>query len=250
MTCAVHTVTLPKGQGVSVNGVAIAREAIAAEAQHHPAPTLAEALKAAARALVVRELLVQEARRLGIDAVPHEEDGRRELAEEAMVRALIEREALSLEGDDIARRDHRRAIADYVARLAAKAEIIGIELAPGEPTPGARPPRTELPQPQPRPQPRPGTGDGLLAGLLRRFDDEAAAAETLLALGDLGLSLRVRAAAEREGVSEGKFATASLRRYAAAAGDEEWVTLLGQMGKSADPGSVFLRRGLAWATIA
>lgn len=48
MTRAVRHAILPKDQGVSVNGVAIAREHIAREVQHHPARTPAEASKAAA----------------------------------------------------------------------------------------------------------------------------------------------------------------------------------------------------------
>ncbi len=93
MTCAVHQTVLPSGNGVKVNGVAIPRDAIAREVQHHPARSPAESLKAAARALVVRELLLQEARRLEIEAEPlADAEGRRETAEEAAVRALVDRE--------------------------------------------------------------------------------------------------------------------------------------------------------------
>ena len=45
------------------------RSAIARETQNHPAAKPIDAWLAAARALVVRELLLQEARRLGIEAV-------------------------------------------------------------------------------------------------------------------------------------------------------------------------------------
>jgi peptidyl-prolyl cis-trans isomerase C len=44
---------------ISVNGVAIDNEAVAREMQHHPAPSREEAERAAATALVVRELLLQ-----------------------------------------------------------------------------------------------------------------------------------------------------------------------------------------------
>ena len=78
---------------MTVNGVAIPRDVIAREVQHHPARTPAESLKAAARALVVRELLLQEARRLEIEAEPlSDSDGRRETTEEAAIRALVDRE--------------------------------------------------------------------------------------------------------------------------------------------------------------
>ena len=78
---------------VLVNGVEIRPEAIAEEIQHHPAPDAETAWMDAARALAVRELLLQEARRLGIDAESECDDaGRTEEAEDALVRALLEAE--------------------------------------------------------------------------------------------------------------------------------------------------------------
>lgn len=78
---------------VRVNGVEIAPEAIAREIQHHPAPDAETAWIEAARALAVRELLLQEARRRGIEAEPEiDEAGRAETEEDARVRALIEAE--------------------------------------------------------------------------------------------------------------------------------------------------------------
>ena len=101
MTCSVHQTVLPKGNGVKVNGVAIPRDVIAREVQHHPARNPAESLKAAARALVVRELLLQEARRLEVEGEPlSDADGRRETAEEAAVRALVDREVRTPSADD------------------------------------------------------------------------------------------------------------------------------------------------------
>ena len=49
-----------------VNGVEISDHAINAELQYHPAGSVEEARAAAARALVVRELLLQTAARRGI----------------------------------------------------------------------------------------------------------------------------------------------------------------------------------------
>ena len=92
MTCSAHR-SLPKGTGVRVNGIAIPRDVIAREVQHHPSRTPAASWRAAARALVVRELLLQEARRLAVEAEPlADADGRRETAEEAAVRALVAQE--------------------------------------------------------------------------------------------------------------------------------------------------------------
>ncbi len=78
---------------VSINGVVISKEAIAAEAQNHPAAKPGWAYRAAARALAIRELLAQEAERLNVQAEPQEiEPGKRETPEEARHRALLERE--------------------------------------------------------------------------------------------------------------------------------------------------------------
>ncbi|UCI22912.1 peptidylprolyl isomerase (plasmid) [Mesorhizobium sp. B2-1-8] len=78
---------------VTVNGVAISRKAIAAEVQNFPARNPGEGWRAATSALVIRELLLQEAKRLDILAEQQtDQDGRRETVEDALVRALIERE--------------------------------------------------------------------------------------------------------------------------------------------------------------
>lgn len=78
---------------VRVNGVELDPEAIAREIQHHPAESAESAWAEAARALVIRELLLQEARRLGLgpEAEP-DETGRLESDEDALVAALLERE--------------------------------------------------------------------------------------------------------------------------------------------------------------
>jgi peptidyl-prolyl cis-trans isomerase C len=100
MSCSVHT-NIPAGKPVpvSVNGVTIARDAIVREMQHHPADKPIAAWQEAARALVVRELLLQRARHLGLTAEPISEDGRRETDEEALMRMLVEREVAVPEPD-------------------------------------------------------------------------------------------------------------------------------------------------------
>jgi peptidyl-prolyl cis-trans isomerase C len=76
---------------VRVNGVEIPPEAIAREIQHHPAPDAETAWVEAARALAVRELLLQEARRAGLAAHPlTDETGRAEIEDDALIRALLE----------------------------------------------------------------------------------------------------------------------------------------------------------------
>ena len=86
-----------------------------------------------------------------------------------------------------------------------------------------------------------------LGDILARFDDEAFAAETILGLGDLALVAALQKQAESSGVSLGTFAAVAVRRYAAAASDEEWITLMGALGRTDDPGGVCLKRALAYA---
>lgn len=78
---------------VAVNGVEIDPGRIAAEAQNHPAPRgkPGAAWKAAARALAIRELLLQEAGTRGLVADPAEiAPGQWETEDEALIRQLLD----------------------------------------------------------------------------------------------------------------------------------------------------------------
>ena len=110
MTCSARDALLPKGTGVQVNGVAIPRDAIAREVQHHPSRTPAEAWLSAARALAIRELLLQEAQRIGIDPAPlSDRSGRRETEDEALIRGVVEQEVTTPQSDDgVCRRYYER----------------------------------------------------------------------------------------------------------------------------------------------
>ena len=90
----------PSFPDVLVDGVEIEAEAIARELQHHPAADPVEAWTAAARALVVRELLMKRARQLGLSAEPEPDGDAHEAPEEALVRALLERELAPSEPDE------------------------------------------------------------------------------------------------------------------------------------------------------
>jgi peptidyl-prolyl cis-trans isomerase C len=167
MSCTVHQLLRDsRPVEISVNGVVIPRDMIAREVQHHPASKPVEAWLSAARALVVRELLLQQSRRIGIAASPlRDEHGRRETDEDALIRQLIEREVRMPEPDEeTCRRFYeqrkrmfrsrkaadadlpfdqvaeriagylresvmRRALAQYIARLVSEAEITGVALA-------------------------------------------------------------------------------------------------------------------------
>jgi len=78
---------------VSVNGIEISAADIAAEAQNHNAPKDKPgwAWKSGARALVIRELLLQEARKRDLQPAPKElEPGKVETEDESLIRVLLE----------------------------------------------------------------------------------------------------------------------------------------------------------------
>ncbi len=78
---------------IAVNGVLIAESEILAEAQNHPSENPGGALKQAATALVIRELLWQEAGRLGVtDDLATDDKGRVETDIDAGIRALVAQE--------------------------------------------------------------------------------------------------------------------------------------------------------------
>jgi peptidyl-prolyl cis-trans isomerase C len=88
---------------VFVNGVEISDHAINSEVQYHPAASVEQAREAAARALVVRELLLQAADRLGVtppDPQAQGEAAEREADDEALIHALIAREVRTPEPDE------------------------------------------------------------------------------------------------------------------------------------------------------
>ncbi|MBF3327349.1 peptidylprolyl isomerase, partial [Pseudomonas aeruginosa] len=89
----VEKVELPQ---LKVNGMAIGEDLLARELQYHPADSYALALEAACRALIVRQLLLQRADALGIEA--RCEDG--ETPEEARIRQLLEEEVQVPEADE------------------------------------------------------------------------------------------------------------------------------------------------------
>jgi peptidyl-prolyl cis-trans isomerase C len=102
MSCSLKSVLAEvQRPTLSVNGVVIPHDAVAREAQHHPASTPVRAWQQAARALAVRELVLQEARRQDLQPEPETDgEGRRETDEEALIRGLIAREVRVPEPDD------------------------------------------------------------------------------------------------------------------------------------------------------
>jgi peptidyl-prolyl cis-trans isomerase C len=86
---------------VVVGGREIPAAAIAAEAQNHPAPSAEAAWTAAAEALTVRQLLVDEAERLELDPGDvRDETGQPLTREDALIDALLAREIRTPKADE------------------------------------------------------------------------------------------------------------------------------------------------------
>lgn len=119
---------------VLVGGREIPEAAIAAEAQHHPAPDAASARVAAARALAVRQLLLDEAERQDIAAVTaHDESGRSLAEDDARIEALLAQELTIPEADEqTCRRYYERHRARFVSPALVEAAHILIAADPAD----------------------------------------------------------------------------------------------------------------------
>ncbi|VAV99705.1 Peptidyl-prolyl cis-trans isomerase PpiD [hydrothermal vent metagenome] len=86
---------------LAVNGTEIPAEAIAAEAQNHPADNPDEAWTEAARALAIRTVLLAEADRLSIEPPRIEDEkGRALLPDDARIEALLDQEITTPTADE------------------------------------------------------------------------------------------------------------------------------------------------------
>lgn len=85
--------TFQKPHDIRVNGTSIAWSSVSAEAQNHGAKSgkWTDSWRAAARAVIIRELLLQRANALALVAEPQEiEDGKLETDQEALIRQVLE----------------------------------------------------------------------------------------------------------------------------------------------------------------
>jgi len=127
---------------VLVNGDLISSAAIAAEAQNHRAPRDKPGLawRAAARALVVRKLLLQAAADKGLAPDPRQLDAdKRETEEEALIRAYLDIElnpravSVAVEPADarlsVEKIAWAKAAQELVKTLVTKAKITGVDMA-------------------------------------------------------------------------------------------------------------------------
>lgn len=119
---------------VRVNGCEIPFAAIAAEAQNHPAPDADAAWRAAAEALVIRQLLLAEADRQDIVAGDlRDDEGRALTQDDARIEALLSAEVRTPEADEAtARRYYETHRARFVSPAMVEAEHILFAAAPDD----------------------------------------------------------------------------------------------------------------------
>lgn len=86
-----------------------------------------------------------------------------------------------------------------------------------------------------------------LGQLLRHLDDDGSAADALEALGDLVLFAAVAEMGERHDETPGVYTANASRRFAALAGDEDWLGLMSAMERAENPARAALERMLHWS---
>lgn len=86
-----------------------------------------------------------------------------------------------------------------------------------------------------------------LGEVIRSFDDEALAAEALIACGDIALLARVDAMTSRFSETAGEYASGAVRRFANLAGSEDWLGLMNILERASDPGTGCLTYMVGWS---
>jgi hypothetical protein len=87
----------------------------------------------------------------------------------------------------------------------------------------------------------------MLGDLLASLTDETTAIETILGAGDMNMLAAVQTKAAADGVELAAFVSQMMQRYMNEASDEEWITLMGLMNCSQDPGATCLVRAFEHA---
>ena len=88
-----------------------------------------------------------------------------------------------------------------------------------------------------------------LGALISRLENEADAMRALEALGDLALFAEVQEVGAQHDEAPGEYLANAAQRFAAAASDDDWLTLMGAMERTDDPASVAIDKMLRWALV-
>lgn len=86
-----------------------------------------------------------------------------------------------------------------------------------------------------------------LGEIIRGLNDQAYAAEALIACGDIVLLTRVDAMSGRFGESIGEYAAGAVGRFSNLAGSEDWLGLMNVLERADDPGAGCLTYMVGWS---
>jgi hypothetical protein len=86
-----------------------------------------------------------------------------------------------------------------------------------------------------------------LGSLLSYLESEENGGEALQALDDLPLFVRIGAMAATHDETPGEYVANASRRFAARAGDADWLAIMTAVEKADDPGRAVLHKMLVWA---
>lgn len=87
----------------------------------------------------------------------------------------------------------------------------------------------------------------LLGTIFTNLQDEDAAAEALLSLGDIVLLAEVDAARLPHGEAVGEYVSGATQRFAQLASDEDWLRLMTILEKSQSPAASCLSAMVRWS---
>lgn len=86
-----------------------------------------------------------------------------------------------------------------------------------------------------------------LGSIISELEDDVHASEVLAASGDVILLARVNDMAGRFAEEPAEYVTGAVRRFANLAGDEDWLSLMNTVERSADPGVACLVHMIGWS---
>lgn len=83
--------------------------------------------------------------------------------------------------------------------------------------------------------------------MMSALENEGHAAQALAALGDVVLLAEVGAMGELHDETPGEYVVGASRRFAAMAGDEDWLALMNALERADDPARAALEKMVRWS---
>jgi len=87
----------------------------------------------------------------------------------------------------------------------------------------------------------------LLRDIIARLKDDENAAADVIARGDIALMQDVSAMADAFGEPLGDYLMSAVRRFSNQASSDDWLKIMGEIGRVADPGAALILAMAQWA---